>query len=82
MGDTRSAELFGDFFQMLAQNPSDEHKVMARKLLKKQNEYDFCLDEMGAEKSLRKLGIKVYGYDDPEYETSSTGWLDLDEKRK
>ncbi len=46
MGDSTSAKVFGEMFEILARDPSDANKKIAAELWGKTQEYDFCDDEL------------------------------------
>ncbi len=66
MADRTSARLFGEIFELLAENPTDEHKAIAKKIFAKTNDYDFSYYQMDADESLIALGIARKGID-PKY---------------
>lgn len=66
MSDHTSAALFGTIFEMLAKDPTPQHKRMAAKLWSLQGEYDFHPDQMGADKELMRLGLAKKGVN-PDY---------------
>lgn len=66
MADRTSAGLFGYFFKMLARNPTDEHKAMARELWPQTRGYDFANYQMDADEALITLGLAFRGID-PDY---------------
>jgi hypothetical protein len=57
MADRTSASLFATFFEMLAKDPTDEHKAMARKLWPMRREYDFSEYQMYCDEALKRLGL-------------------------
>ena len=57
MADRTSANIFGEIFCMLAENPSDEHKEMARRIFEHSREYDFSSYQMEADSACLKLGL-------------------------
>lgn len=61
MSDRTSAGLFGDIFDLLAENPSKDHKAIAKKIWPKRMEYDFSDYQMGCDESLIKLGLAKKG---------------------
>ncbi len=66
MADRTSARLFGKIYEMLAENPSDEHKAMAKAIWPLQWEYDFSEYQMDADNALVTLGLAKLGID-PKY---------------
>ena len=66
MADRTSAEVFGRVFQILAKNPTDENKEIAKELFSYTNEYDFSHYQMYADESLIALGLAKLGID-PRY---------------
>lgn len=74
MADRTSAELFSTMFEMLAENPTDEHKAMALKLWEKQYNFDFSPYQMGCEEALVTLGLAERGLE-PGYEEDGEVWL-------
>jgi len=68
MADRTSARLFGDIFNMLAEEPTEKHKEMASKIFDKTYDYDFSNYQMYADEALKKLGLakKGIGPDYPE----------------
>lgn len=65
MSDHASAELFGFIFNELAKPDCDPTKL-AKKLWKRHFDYDYCDDEMQADKALIKFGFAKKAVD-PEY---------------
>ena len=61
MADRTSAGLFCKLFQLLAKNPTDEHKAMAREIYDFTGEYDFCDYQMGADDECLILGVARRG---------------------
>jgi hypothetical protein len=57
MTDRKSAALFGDIFDMLAENPTEEHKAIAKRIWEMRNDYDFSDLQMCCDLSLVKLGL-------------------------
>jgi hypothetical protein len=57
MADRTSAGLFGMIFELLAKNPTDEHKEIAKEILGKAGDYDFSNYQMDADDALIKLGL-------------------------
>lgn len=75
MSDRTSAGIYGGMFELLASDPSDQHKKWARKLWKSSFEHDFNPCQMEADKALQKLGlakqvVNEYGDDDFVYRNS------------
>ncbi len=73
MADRSSAELFGMFFEMLAEDPTPEHRSMAHKIWPKTRQYDFSNDQMYCEEALEKLGLARKAVD-PEYPNDGPVW--------
>lgn len=61
MADRTSAGIFGEILGMLAKNPTDEHKVMARKVFDMSQCYDFGNCQMDADDACLALGIAREG---------------------
>jgi hypothetical protein len=57
MADRTSAELFCNIFEILAEDPSEDHKALALKVFNLTRGYDFCEYQMGADKYLLKLDL-------------------------
>lgn len=66
MADRTSAHLFGTIFRLLAKNPTDEHKLIAREIYDLTGDYDFSNYQMDADEELITLGLARMGVD-PEY---------------
>jgi hypothetical protein len=68
MADRTSARLFGKIFELLAKNPTDEHKAIAKEIFAETANYDFSNYQMDVDNSLIALGIAKIGIDpeDPE----------------
>lgn len=66
MADRTSAEVFGIIFELLAENPTDEHKAIAKRIYKYTRNYDFNDYQMDVDESLIKLGLAIKAID-PEY---------------
>ncbi|GAB3937524.1 hypothetical protein [Larkinella terrae] len=66
MADRTSARLFGKIFGLLAKNPSEEHKAIAKEVFAETDNYDFSSYQMDADDSLMALGLARLGVD-PEY---------------
>ena len=65
MADRTSAEIFGNIFDLLAENPTEGNKILAYRIYD-MNVYDFSDCQMGADKSCLVLGIAKMGIN-PEY---------------
>jgi len=63
MADRTSASVFGIVFSLLAENPTDEHKEMAKRIFNKTKYYDFSPDQMDVDEHLLKLGLAKMGID-------------------
>jgi len=66
MADRTSAGLFGKIFTLLAKNPSEENKKIAREIYKETLDYDFSMCQMYVDDELMLLGLAKIGID-PEY---------------
>jgi hypothetical protein len=66
MADRTSAGVFGGIFKLLAENPTEEHKRMAKTISSMTKEYDFSPYQMYADDDLIKLGLAKLGVD-PKY---------------
>lgn len=66
MADRTSAGLFGKIFELLAKNPTEEHKKIALEIWPLQSDYDFNQYQMYADDSLKTLGLAKLGVD-PRY---------------
>jgi hypothetical protein len=66
MADRTSAGIFGTLFELLAKNPTEENKAIAREMYPHTFGYDFSLCQMGAEEALIKLGLAKKGIN-PDY---------------
>lgn len=67
MSDRTSAGLFADIFNLLAENPTKDHKAIAKKIWPKRGDYDFSDYQMGCDESLIKLGLATKGPNGIEY---------------
>jgi len=63
MADRTSARLFGDIFNMLAEEPTEGNKDIAAKMFPKTRDYDFNHYQMDADDALIKLGLAKMGVD-------------------
>lgn len=66
MADRTSAGIYGNFFNILAKNPTDENKAIAAELWEGKNEFDFSAYQMYADDALIVLGLARMGID-PDY---------------
>lgn len=66
MADRTSAGLFGKIFELLAKNPTDEHKTIALEIWPMTQEYDFNKYQMDCDDALVALGLAYEG-PDPNY---------------
>lgn len=57
MADRTSAELFGILFDVLAQNPDEENKALAKQFFELSESYDFSYDQMYADEALIILDL-------------------------
>jgi hypothetical protein len=64
MADRTSAEIFGNIFEILAKNPSEEHKAMALEIWPLSTAYDFNNYQMEADEALLKLDLAKYAEED------------------
>lgn len=67
MADRTSGEIFGMMFEMLAKDPTDDHKKMAKKLWPKRLQYDFSNYQMGCDEALIVLGLATRNGEEIEY---------------
>jgi len=63
MADRTSAELFGILFEVLAQNPNEDNKALAKQFFELSDGYDFSYDQMYADEALITLGLAKRGVD-------------------
>lgn len=63
MADRTSARLFGKIFELLAKNPSEENKAIAKEIWPLRGDYDFNEYQMYADDHLLKLGLARIGPD-------------------
>jgi len=70
MSDRTSAALFGKIFRLLANNPTDEHKTIAKEIWMSSGQFDFSFYQMDADDALIKLGLAKKGID-PDYPDDS-----------
>lgn len=61
MADRTSARLFGKIFDLLAKNPTDEHKEIAKEIYAETIDYDFSNYQMYSDNSLIALGLAKIG---------------------
>lgn len=66
MADRTSAKIFGKVFNLLAQNPSEENKALAKTMFNEADNYDFSFYQMECDSSLITLGLAEMGVD-PDY---------------
>lgn len=57
MADRTSAGLFGRIFEMLAANPTDDHKKFAIEILSMRHDFDFSVYQMEADEALLALDV-------------------------
>lgn len=76
MADRTSARVFGKVFELLAKNPTDEHKAIAKEIFAETGEYDFSSYQMDADDALMKLGLARIGVD-PNYPDDDEGEMVL-----
>lgn len=77
MADRTSARIFSQIFTLLAKDPTDEHKEIAKEIWELSCECDFSPPQMDADEACIALGIAIKGidYDYPE-SGFVTLWLD------
>lgn len=63
MADRTSARLFGKIFDLLAKNPTEEHKAIAKEIYAETIDYDFRNYQMYADESLIILELAKKGID-------------------
>jgi hypothetical protein len=63
MADRTSAGLFGKIFNLLAKNPTDEHKKIAAEIWPETHEYDFNPYQMNCDDALVALDLARNGID-------------------
>lgn len=63
MADRTSARVFGSIFSLLAKNPTEEHKAIAKGIWPLTGEYDFSHYQMNVDASLIELGLAKCGPD-------------------
>jgi len=61
MSDHDSPVIFGEVFELLASDPTDQHIKWAKKLWKLSFQYDFSADDMHIDKALMKLDLAKDG---------------------
>ena len=59
MADRTSAEIFGRIFRLLAENNTDDHKELAKRVYDMSQEYDFMDYQMEADEVLVELDLPV-----------------------
>lgn len=79
MADRTSARLFGTIFELLAENPTEDHKTLARKIFDETGDYDFNNYQMYVDDALIKLGLAIKGID-PEYPEEGESIIYADNK--
>ena len=57
MADRTSAELFGILFEVLAEEPTEENKALAKTFFNLSEKYDFTSSQMVADEALITLGL-------------------------
>ena len=63
MSDSNSAIIYSEVFELLASDPTEQHKKWALKLWKASFEYDFAPMDMHCDKALKKLDLAIDGTD-------------------
>ena len=66
MADRTSAELFGILFEVLAEEPTEENKVLAKTFYELSERYDFSYSQMEADEALVTLGL-AKRFTDPDW---------------
>jgi hypothetical protein len=66
MADRTAAGIFGKIFELLAKNPTEEHKAIAKEIFAETVYYDFGSYLMDAEEALIALDLAKKGID-PKY---------------
>lgn len=61
MSDRSSPEIFETLYNLLAENPTDEHKRIALRMWELSRQFDFCDEDLGADIALAKLGLARKG---------------------
>jgi hypothetical protein len=61
VSDRTSAGIYGEVFELLASDPTEQHKKWALKLWNGSFEHDFSPEQMDADKALKKLGLAIDG---------------------
>ena len=61
MSDTNAAIVFGEIFRYLAENPTEDRKVIAKKIVEFKRSLDFSGADMCAEEAMLALGIAKMG---------------------
>ena len=64
MSDRESAAIYSEVFELLASDPTEQHKTWALKLWKASFECDFSQEQMGCDKELKKLDLAIDGTDE------------------
>lgn len=59
MADRTAAALFGKIFELLAKNPTEEHKSIAQEIFQEIEKFDFEPKQMYADKALIELELKT-----------------------
>lgn len=57
MADRTSARIFGSILELLSEDPNEDHKELARNIMRLGREYDFSPEMMHADEACLKLGI-------------------------
>ena len=63
MSDRTSAGIYSEVFELLASDPTAQHKKWALKLWKASFECDFAPEDMHCDKALKKLELAIDGTD-------------------
>ena len=66
MADRASASVFGKIFNLLAKEPTDDHKAIAKEIYQETGNFDFSDYQMYADEALIALGLAKIGID-PQY---------------
>ena len=57
MADRTSAGIFGQIFELLAEDPTEDHKALALRVYDMTRGYDFNDYQMNADEALETLGL-------------------------
>lgn len=62
MSDTNGAIVFGEIFRYLAENPTEDRKAIAKKIVAIKRRLDFSGADMCAEDAMLALGVAKKGF--------------------